>query len=484
MVYGIGGMANRLISLLLLPIFTAYLTPTDYGLVGMLAMSGMVLTPVFSLGFGTSIGVCYFNTQSLEERKAIIWNSFLCLAPSAALMLCSGWLFSRAISSLLLNNGEYSRLVILSLATTAVNVIIQPFQLKLQFEQKARAFVIFSFVSLLVTTVVSVYEVVWLKKGVTGLLEAQLIGQLFSLIIFSAGTFKSKLPRFTGQIVKELLRHGIPMVPSFFFIFIIQNGVRYFLEVYYGLHEVGIFTVGTNLGMFMGMLTGAFISSWTPYALAFSDKQDEARVLFGRITYYYMLVFGFLTALFFFFAKSVVILFVNVSFYESYKIIGFSAAGQYYCSLFLMLLPPVYFAKDVSSTSKIQGLIAAISVIVALVVLPFSGVIGAGLIVCLSYALLVVFQWVWNSLVNKRVYFQISYDVVRIVWVQCVLYLFVFASFLQSGFVLWKSLAIGGGLTLTLAVALCFCLNKKECNSLLQYIRSLLGEKKSVAKAI
>lgn len=55
-IYGLGAMASRLVTLLLLPVFTAHLVPADYGVVAMLTVVGGFVAPIFTLGLGSSIG--------------------------------------------------------------------------------------------------------------------------------------------------------------------------------------------------------------------------------------------------------------------------------------------------------------------------------------------------------------------------------------------------------------------------------------------
>ena len=61
LIYGVGGMLQRFMSLLLLPFFTSVLTTEDYGVIALIALLGVVLNGLFSLvTFGQLF--CYFLT--------------------------------------------------------------------------------------------------------------------------------------------------------------------------------------------------------------------------------------------------------------------------------------------------------------------------------------------------------------------------------------------------------------------------------------
>src|SRR3989339_44992 len=68
LIYGVGGFFTKFISILILPLFTFYLTPKDYGVMSMLNFLVIFLSTLFSFGLGTAIGICYFD-QKDEKHK-------------------------------------------------------------------------------------------------------------------------------------------------------------------------------------------------------------------------------------------------------------------------------------------------------------------------------------------------------------------------------------------------------------------------------
>ena len=81
-IYGIGSILNRFISFLLLPLFTKYLTPTDYGISSILGWMTFLLAPIFSLGMGTGIATCYYEKEGLLPSSRRLNNSHSVYADS------------------------------------------------------------------------------------------------------------------------------------------------------------------------------------------------------------------------------------------------------------------------------------------------------------------------------------------------------------------------------------------------------------------
>ncbi len=412
-IYGAGGFLSRFISLLILPLFTAYLTPTDYGITGLLGMVSMVVVSVFSLGLGTSLGICYFQESTAEKRGAAIWTAFGILGLSAAALAVLGTQTAEAISQLALGTTQYPHLVTLTLLTACLSIAAQPLMLCLQFEERARTYVSLTMLTTLFTLGISIWMVVFLRGGVEGVLWAGLLGQALNLIVFLAAAIRIARFRVDPRIAMELLRLGLPMVPSFAFLFLLSQANRYVLQWFAGLSPVGIYSIGLNFGMVMNIAVSGFQTAWLPYFLSFSDKRDEARILFGRIMTYYVLGLGGASLLFFIGAKPLVMLMTAPAFHQAYQVVGLAATAQVLAGVFSVLLPAVYFAKEVASVTIVQGIASLLAIILSIPLIAFFGLFGAALSLPLGYAIMAGMQYGWN--VRRRdAYLQVVYDWARI----------------------------------------------------------------------
>jgi O-antigen/teichoic acid export membrane protein len=391
--YALGGVASRLIAVLLLPVFTAYMSPAEYGAAALLATLSMLLVPLASLGLASSIGIAYFNTPGAGPRHALMWNAGWLLLASAALLAAVGWIARAPLGVLALGSPEFALPTALGFALAAVGVVALPWQLKLQFEERAAAFVAAAMLGALVTVGASLWLVVGEGLGAVGVLAGALAGQASGAAAAFAFAAGKPVTRGFAPAARELLRNGLPLVPSFFLLFILQHGVRWVLQWTQGLDALGVYSVGASLGAAMGVLTAAFGSAWTPFALGHAERQDAAPEVLGRVTLYYVALFGFVTCLFFLFAEPLVALLAHGDFSGAAGAVGLSAASQFLLTLFLLLLPPLYFARRVQNVVLTQTIAVAASCGLAFWLVPRYGVIGAAASVTLSCLTLVVVQW-------------------------------------------------------------------------------------------
>ena len=396
LVYGTGQLINAGISFFLLPVFTRYLSPSEYGINSVLMLLVLVSAPIFTLGFGSSMGVSYFERNDDEHRHATLWTAFGILSGSALVLATSGLLARGDISRALLETPDHGYLVAVALAGTALQILATPLMLFLQFEERARTFVVLTMLTTLTTIGLSVVFVVGYGRGVAGLVEARCLGQLVTVVAFLGPAIAATRFRLSRPVARELLSLGLPMVPSFAMIFILMESNVYFLARLGGLEATGVYAVGFQIGLSASIVTSGLTRAWYPYFQSFRHRQAEAPHVFGRIRSYYVLLFGALGICYFLGARSVVLLLTQPEFHDAYQVVGLVALAHVFVGLYSLLKPGQFFAKDLKYNLWIQLPAAAGAIGLNLLLIPIAGALGAAVALAGGAGLLVLCQHLWN----------------------------------------------------------------------------------------
>jgi len=408
-VYGIGQILNRSINIILLPVFTAYLSPHDYGIYAILTLVSGLLVSVFSLGIGVATSIYYFDSEEDGYRNKTIWMAALLLFFSAVSLLAIGLPLSHLISETSLGSLEYDYLIVLTLISAAIAIVYQPFSLYLQFEEKAKMFVSISLALTLFYGCLAIFFVAFLKREVRGLVEAGLLFQLASFFIYFLALLFSLKPSYDFSIAKKIIKTGAPYVIGGLSFFFIQYVDRYMLELYCGLEVVGIYSVGYNLGMAVMLFVSAFSTAWTPYFNSFSHKQNEARKLFGTILNYYIMGMGFLTLCIFLFAKPIVVFMSSAAYYKAHTIVGIVAVSQITYGCYIIFLPGLYYAKKTGQVNLILLFICILNIILNTIFIPWWGMLGAASATIVSFFTMIVL----THFASRR-YLKVNYDWLKI----------------------------------------------------------------------
>jgi O-antigen/teichoic acid export membrane protein len=407
LLYGVGQALGRSLTLLLVPVLTRFLEPSAYGILSVLTAFGLLLTTVFSLGLGAAMAPTYFAETTVEGKRATVGTSLVLLVCSTALMMFGGWIFSGAVSRALFGTDAYSWWVVLSVGSTAFAVLTTPFRQSLMFEERATMYVVLSLAAVIVTLVLTVWRVAGLRRGVAGVLEADVLGQGLTCVLFGIATIGATPGRFNRRQARELIALGLPLIPAFGALFVLQHGSRYLLQWWRGPGEVGVYTVGVNLGSAVGLFVSGFQSAWMPYFMAYRERLAEARAVFGKICTYYVYAVGTVSLLLYLFAKPAVMILAAPAYQGAAAVVGLAGTAQFLSGLFLVLLPGIYFAKEVRYLGLVQAAAAATCVVLNIVLLPVLGYLGSAIAVALSYVALNLFQYGWG---RRRGYLSVEYE--------------------------------------------------------------------------
>ena len=75
-IYGLGGLVSRILAVLLLPLYTHYLSTSDYGQIETLIALVTVLTIVLQFGISSAFFRFYFDADDHDGRRLVLRTSF------------------------------------------------------------------------------------------------------------------------------------------------------------------------------------------------------------------------------------------------------------------------------------------------------------------------------------------------------------------------------------------------------------------------
>lgn len=408
-VYGLGTVLTRASALLLLPLFAAYFSPAEFGTLAMIGLLTMVAQPLFGLGLGAAMGPSYFVAADAAGKAVVVWTAFAMLLVSAALLLVLGSLLAPQLCAVIGIDPAQSDLLLLALAGCALNIISTALMQRVQFEGQAGLFLRLTLLSATVSVGASVLGVAVLGLGMRGYLLAQALAAVVTCGAFGALARRAGPFGFSAPVAKRLLAFGLPLTPSFAFLFLLTHGNKALLEWRAGLDAVGVYSVGFTLGVAMSVVTGGLAAAWYPFFMRYINRQDEAGPLFGRIFSYYCLVVGSLCALFFIYAAPLVALVTPEKFHAAASVVGPVALAHFFQGAFSLLLPGLYYHAEVRMVTLVQ---AAASVVLLLVCVPMIdafGIAGAAWALALGNFAMAALLYGWNRH-RRAAYPRIVYE--------------------------------------------------------------------------
>ena len=277
-VYGVGMILSRAVSFIMLPVYTRYLTPADYGIIQFLQISLDVVSILLGAGVTTGVLRFYFKAESDHERSVVVVTAFTMLAAlnsagALLLVILAPWL-----SGPLFHGAGSPNFIRIAACSFALEACITVPLLLMQARGRAALYNVATLSKLLLGLSLNIFFVVGLGWKVGGILVANLITQIVigtSLVVWMLRQTRV-LP--SARAERDLRRFGMPHQVATAGTFILTFGDRFFLEAFHGLAAVGLYGLAYQFGFLLVNLGASpFFRAWSPQRLQLAASPREYR---------------------------------------------------------------------------------------------------------------------------------------------------------------------------------------------------------------
>ena len=391
LIYGTSTVLARLLNFCLVPFYTYYLLPGDYGVIATTFAVIALLNVIFLFGMDQS----YLRFASEHEQKTDVFqHCFYGVLLNGVVLSVLLWLFAKPFAALIGIGTQYGYIIHLAVWVLLLDVLnMIPFT-KLRLERRPWYFAGVRTASIVVNVLGNIFFIAVLHKGIASILWANIFASLTSLLLLSPVVWQellAKKPQFQKELARGMLKFAWPFVPSglaSLFISVIDKPILVHLV---GLAQVGIYQANFKIGVFMMLLVSMFDQAWRPFFLAHA-KEPEAKQTFARVlTYFTALGTWFLLGLAFLMPPIIQSnLFGNFhlispNYWSGLNVIPCVLSGYFFYGLYVNFMIGPVMTKKTRVLLWITLLGAAVSITTNLSLVPHLGILGAGWAVALSY---------------------------------------------------------------------------------------------------
>ncbi|HQG31221.1 MAG TPA: oligosaccharide flippase family protein [Deltaproteobacteria bacterium] len=376
MVYGTGIAINSVVAFLLLPIYTTYLTPRDYGIKELVGLTMDMVGILLATSIATAIYRFYYQYSDTRDRNEVISTAVISLGISGLVVVLVLSLFSRTMAGYIIDSPDlyyYFDLALASMWLNAVNGIGLNY---LRAKQRSGVFLCLSIIRLIIVISLNLFFVVYLRFGILGILLGTLmtavitIGILVIPIMFVVGM------RFSMHKFKEMLRFGLPLIPSEIGSFIVNLSDRFFIKKYCSIADTGLYALGYRFGIIPSIFfTGPFNEIWMPRRLEIYN-QPGSRQLFGRVLTYYLLVLAFIGLGVAVLTEDVLKIIANPKFWSAYRIVPIIVLSNIIFSIYYQFNLGIEISKKTEYLGFINFTSGLLVLLLYYLMIPPFGVYG------------------------------------------------------------------------------------------------------------
>ncbi len=407
-VYGLGSSGTRLIGFFLIPVYTRYLTPADYGVLALVAMLDQILFVVMNMGQSSALFRTYFRHDNEADRQTVLTTSLWLVLMTSLPIGLLGLALSEPLAVLLTGSRAYVPWVMIGLGGVMFKTLLRlPFAV-LRAREESHRYAWYSFVRTGAATVLAIVFVVGLHLGGRGVLLSQLVGELVMCALLLPLTLKGLRLRFSRSDAGDLLGYGIYLLPSGLLSFVLHLGDRYFLKHFGSLAAVGLYALGYRFAEILSFVMAAFQLAWPQFLFA-NRKGPDAPALYARVFTYTLAVMGFLWLGLALFAQDIVQIMAAPAFREAYRVVPWIAGSFLFDALAVVGNIGMPMHRKVKYRPLIMVVVVVLNVGLNFALIPRWGASGAAISIFVSSGV----KFLLELLVGYRLY-PVPYEYGRV----------------------------------------------------------------------
>ncbi|MFC2104104.1 oligosaccharide flippase family protein [Bacteroidota bacterium] len=426
LIYSLGNLSSKVIGLILLPLYTSYLSITDYGILAILETSSQFLVAVISLRLSTAMMRWWSEAKSQKKKNAIIFTSFTSTFILLLIFNLAFQPFKNELSYLFFGSDRYIIYFLILFISVSLEILNGITLSVIRLKEKSVLFVTINIIKLICSLGLNIYFIVYLKMGVKGIILSLMFGHMLSLIMSLPVLIKNCNLIFSLNIFKELIKFSFPLSLTTITMLLLTLSDRYILKYYHDYSNVGVYSLGYKLaGVINVFILQSFQMGFLPIAYKMYNK-PEAKRYFSKVLTYLTVVLLLSTLFLSLFSKEAIILFAksNQNYWEAYMIVpllclAYSLKGiEYFFALGL------HYVKKTKYNAIIVLAGSIFSLTLNFLLIPYLKIYGAAITAILSELLLV---YLYYKISNKH--YPINYEIIKILKLFSITILFLVLSY-------------------------------------------------------
>lgn len=401
----LGKLSTQIISFLLVPFYTYFLTPEQYGFVDLTIIYVSLLIPLLTLQLEMSVfRFLIDNRKNKKEKKAIITNVFI-----TVIKIYFIFLILYLIINLFFNITYRITLVFYTLSLILSNLTLQVARGIGDNKKYAIASIITGFSTLL-------FNILFLyifKLGIFGIFLATIISNTlcFIYLIFKLKIYKYLDKNYINkQKIKEYIKYSIPLIPNGIIWWVINTSDRTIISLLISTSATGIYAISNKFSIILLSIYNIFNMSWTESASLHINSKNKDE-FFSKVFNNVLSISTSLSILLLAILPLIFNYIINIQYSDSYKYIPLLILGTIF-NIIVMFLGAIYIAKkktiEVTKTSLWSGIL---NLLINILLIKQIGIWAAALSTFLSFFIMTIYRYLD---VKKYVKFKLNYNIVII----------------------------------------------------------------------
>ncbi len=392
-VYTAANLLQRSLSFLLLPLYTHYLSPNDYGILAVVTTLNGFLSVLFTWSLPAAIGRFYFDYRDDPKTLQEFWGTVIIAVLLSSLI---GGLVLFLTGSIILKpvmgDIPFWPYIAIGISTLIFQPLFQVFLSAMQVQGQAGRYAIYSTVQLIINLTLILGLVILFGWKAEGPLFATLITSIIFFIVTLVSFRKSFRWVFRTHLFKQAAKYCLPLVPHSLSAQILVVTDKFFLNTMMGAASAGIYHIAFLFGTIVTTFVDSVNRAYVPVAMeALEDNKatslQELKANGMTLIGGYCLL-GTLVSLF---SLEMLQLFTSEPYHVAHLVVPLIAFAFVLRGIYYILVNILMFKKDATRWVSVGTFIGALANIgLNFHLIPMYGMAGAALATLISQLVMTV----------------------------------------------------------------------------------------------
>ena len=411
-IYGLGNVAVKIVGLILIPLFTnpKFFSTDEFGVMGILEISGLILTAMLASGLPQSLTRWFWDTDYRNNQKGIFFMS-ISTQVTVSLLFCLVLVpLSGTISTLIFSKTIWAKAITFVILASGIQAINNVVNTLMRLQSRSLLYTLTNLFKLTFVLALTLYFILSKKMGLEGIYLAQLIGNAFVVLLLSGYIIKNTKIFFDKIIFRSMNVYGFPLLMANIAAAMLTVIDRFSLNSLAVMKSVALYTLAFKITSVLKLvLVDSIKLALGPMMIKRIGTPDSKR-FYSKVLLYssYILMFSIVGVSLFAF-EIIKIIATSRDYWGAVIIIPFLSLSVFFVNMKEVTVYGLHIAKK----TRIIGFIVVFSTILSLVLnillIPVWDITGAAVATLLSQFI----YWYACYYYSQKVFF-VPYEIRKI----------------------------------------------------------------------
>ncbi|MBN2744993.1 MAG: oligosaccharide flippase family protein [Marinilabiliaceae bacterium] len=379
MFYSIGNLAGKMSGVILLPLYTTFLSAEMFGLFALFEVTYLLIQAFTGMGVKAALMRWYWDKEMEDRRKELFFSSFVFNFIVSVITLIILFVGFGLIATYFFKTEVSMSLQVVFLLSTFVRLIVDMPMLLLRITHQAALHTRHQLIQLAVFVGVVVLMLMYFRLDILGIFIGYLVANTLNLLMLLPFIQRNIKWNYQHGVIRDMLRFGFPLALSNLMNLVLSMSDKVIINLFSTLKNVGNYTLAYKISNIVElMVVNAFMNAYTHVFFKGMDETGNERFFAKTFTYFIFTLTFISLGLVLFVGEVVKVLsFNNQDYVDSIALIPVLTLSIVFGGARCMLVLPLQRHKKTRVISVVSVCIGLSNLGLNILLVPIFGSMGA-----------------------------------------------------------------------------------------------------------